>query len=311
MAGENASARRGARTMVARPRLSSALDNALDYAVTLVCAPAGYGKTAAVNSWLSRRRIEALRFDCSALAGENNWALSQAETLPCIFVFENAHALSDGADVQKRLRRFLTAMPDGCHALVISRNVPKLGLSRLKVDGDLLEISKADLAFTELETVELFGRAGMALSIDEARDIARKTQGWPAALRLVRAEAAARGTLDEATWDAAETALYDYVSEEVLDEMGADDAGFFRGVSHLGQFCASQVAFSLEMDGGRVLEGIDRLVAAGLVQPKGFTSIGEVRYCCHPLLSDVISRRSRVSGAFGRAAVLSRASSWA
>jgi LuxR family maltose regulon positive regulatory protein len=39
------------RTMVDRPRIRRALDGRDDVAVTLVVAPAGYGKTTAVRAW--------------------------------------------------------------------------------------------------------------------------------------------------------------------------------------------------------------------------------------------------------------------
>ena len=43
------------RGIVARPRLSRALDGGRDASLTLVVAPAGYGKTVAVEVWLAER----------------------------------------------------------------------------------------------------------------------------------------------------------------------------------------------------------------------------------------------------------------
>ena len=42
--------------LVPRPRIMRALDDAQDAALTLVAAPAGYGKTTAVRAWCARRQ---------------------------------------------------------------------------------------------------------------------------------------------------------------------------------------------------------------------------------------------------------------
>jgi LuxR family maltose regulon positive regulatory protein len=47
---------------VARPRLVSRLDEALIVSVTLISAPAGYGKTTLVLQWLDQRQIPAAWF---------------------------------------------------------------------------------------------------------------------------------------------------------------------------------------------------------------------------------------------------------
>ena len=44
------------RGMVRRPRLEHALGRSADAALTLVAAPAGYGKTTAVRAWCERSR---------------------------------------------------------------------------------------------------------------------------------------------------------------------------------------------------------------------------------------------------------------
>lgn len=42
---------------VTRPRLSTLIDGGLEHAVILVSAPAGYGKTTLISSWLNKKKI--------------------------------------------------------------------------------------------------------------------------------------------------------------------------------------------------------------------------------------------------------------
>ena len=49
-------------SLLARPRVDARLDEAFDAPLMLVCAPAGYGKTVAVASWVRSRGL-ALRPD--------------------------------------------------------------------------------------------------------------------------------------------------------------------------------------------------------------------------------------------------------
>src|SRR5690606_17603604 len=46
------------RSLIARPRLLSRLDEGLDKRVTLISAPAGFGKTTVAGEWLGRRRAQ-------------------------------------------------------------------------------------------------------------------------------------------------------------------------------------------------------------------------------------------------------------
>lgn len=298
-------------SLVARPRLTALLDGALDYPVTLVCAPLGYGKTVAVDDWLSRRKIEAVKLDCDCADDGNGLAsLCDSAEPSGVFVLENAQCLQSAPQLRKRVKRFLAHVPTSAHVIVVSRYVPEIGLSRLRLEGDLLEIGVGPLAFTELEARDLLLRAGFEAAEIDCGVIVEKTGGWSAALRLLCA-AGFDGVEDAISWDRMEAMLFSYLDEELLSEMPDDEASFFVGASHLGEFCVSQVAFCLEIDEANAIAGIDRLVKDGLVQPEGFLPNGEMRYQCHQLLSDVVSRHSRLRCARGRAETLARASVWA
>lgn len=173
------------------------LDGALDYSVTLICAPVGYGKTIAVGQWLSRRKIDAVLIDCTRLGdADMHGLLDGCGDGNRVFVFENAQAVVGNGALQDTLRQFLQRAPEGSHSVVVSRCVPRIGLSKFRLDGDLLEIDESALAFTELETRDLLLRSGLDLSDGELREALERTEGWPAALRLSCASAQGAAGID-------------------------------------------------------------------------------------------------------------------
>ena len=73
---------------VVRPRLISRLDDALKGRVTLISAPAGYGKTTLVLQWLDQRRIPAAWYAADNMDSDPDRFLSYVVTAVRIVVPE-------------------------------------------------------------------------------------------------------------------------------------------------------------------------------------------------------------------------------
>ena len=132
-------------------------------------------------------------------------------------MLDDLHELRSAAALQG-LEQLLGAAPVQLRTIVISRRDPKLGLHRLRLAGDLLELRAADLHFTADEAGELLAGAGVAVAASDVTRLHERTEGWAAGLRLAalslaRHDAPARFV---AEFSGSERTVADYLLDEVL-----------------------------------------------------------------------------------------------
>lgn len=195
----------GPRTAVARPRLSSALEERIrDYRLVLVSAPAGYGKTTLVAEWA---RLSNLRMAWLSLTGKEQeverflryllaaWERAQPsvretpfrmllessapEVEAVLAAFVNAgnqtpdelvfvlddYHVIEETDIHEALSFILDHLPEQVHFILTSRSEPSLPLARYRARGQLWEIGTEDLMFTREEASEFLERS-MGLELD-------------------------------------------------------------------------------------------------------------------------------------------------
>jgi LuxR family maltose regulon positive regulatory protein len=208
--------------VVERPRLFALL--ARESPVTLLCAPAGSGKTMLLASWLrstphpavawvgvERGEADATRFwslVLDALRGAGAVApgepLATLAPAPAGGEAEFAARVLDGlarlarpaylvlddlhelcADAALRdLECLLSRPPPALRVFIVSRRDPKLGLHRLRLAGDLTEIRGPELGFSAAEAGELLAATGLAVPPPAVDRLRQRTEGWAAGLRL-------------------------------------------------------------------------------------------------------------------------------
>jgi len=209
---------------VARPALLSRLDQGLEGRVTLVTAPAGYGKSTLVAQWLaaasappsawlsldaldsdlerfSRYLVAALRtIDPGCLATTES--LLSAQTLPPpehlaeamaaelegvgrVLLVLDDYAVIRGEAVHELIHSLVPRLTDTLHLVIVSRVDPPLPLSLWRTRLWLHELRGGDLRFSRDEVGALF-RAPDAVHLgDDAIALLHdKTEGWIAGLRL-------------------------------------------------------------------------------------------------------------------------------
>ena len=211
------------RGVVDRPRVRRALDAGRDAALTLVAAPAGYGKTTAVRSWCAD--LDASMAWVTLDAGDNDpvrlWryvatavdrvrpGLGRAalqrlgvagspveaavdELMNCVaalgselvVVLDDLHAVTS-EECLSSIDYALGHRPANAHVLVVARTDPALRLAPLRAAGALVEVRVAELAFTAAEARELLVVLGrLELGAQEIEALVERTEGWPAALVL-------------------------------------------------------------------------------------------------------------------------------
>jgi LuxR family transcriptional regulator, maltose regulon positive regulatory protein len=96
---------------------------------------------------------------------------------------DDAHLL-DSAEVLAQLELLVLRAPRELRFVLASRRDLKLGLHRLRLEGELTEIRAADLRFSLAEAAELFAATGVGLPEQALARLHGRTEGWAAGLRL-------------------------------------------------------------------------------------------------------------------------------
>ncbi|MFC0100955.1 LuxR C-terminal-related transcriptional regulator [Micromonospora marina] len=205
-----------------RPRLLDRLEQGASGPVTLVCAPAGWGKTTLLSTWAQGERDGPAPAWVTVAEGETTRRLwgylaaalrtaaagdpddgpppvpdgpprpEQLETLaaalaardrPALLVLDDLHRVTDPAALTGL--EFLLRHSDGRLRLVAgSRGEPPLALHRWRLAGELTVIGADDLAFTADEVADLLVAHGVAVPAPAVTRLAERTTGWPAGLRF-------------------------------------------------------------------------------------------------------------------------------
>jgi LuxR family maltose regulon positive regulatory protein len=230
------------RDVVERPRLQSVLDQALETPLTLVAAPAGFGKTTLMLSWAATLRdVNVAWFNGDALddgpafwtqvletvGGEHTPSSESAfESVaraledapePFVLVVDDFHHVRSKA-VLGPLAQLVTHPPSNTHLVLATRRDPELPLHRLRLAGQLTELRAKDLAFAPDEASAFFATAGLDLRPELVGALLTRTEGWAAALRFAAISLRAHRRAESFVLALARTeqAVADYLVAEVL-----------------------------------------------------------------------------------------------
>ena len=247
--------RSSADRFLARPALFERLSAAAPGTVTLVCAPAGSGKTVLLRSWaaeadeavawvtVERGERDAQRFWLSLIdaladaAGDEviervspaplfagavvvERLLAQLERLeePLGLVIDDLHELGS-EDALAWLELLLSRMPGQLRVLLATREEAALGLHRLRVAGELTELRGADLRFALDETRGLLRASGISVSDTALAALQERTEGWPAGVRLAAISLSSHPDPERfvAEFSGSERTVAGYLLAEVLE----------------------------------------------------------------------------------------------
>ncbi len=121
------------------------------------------------------------------------------------------------------MRFFIRHQPENLTLVVLSRNLPQLGIANLRVRDQLLEIGSQQLAFTHQEAKQFFDcRLSSPIEAAESSRICDDVSGWATALQLIALSArqnthSAHKSARPAGINASH--LSDYLVDEVLDNV--------------------------------------------------------------------------------------------
>ena len=243
--------------VVLRPRLLERLNEGLHRKLTLVSAPAGFGKTTLISEWVAGCQrpaawlsldegdndparfliylVAALRTVAAGIGEGVLGALQSPQQPPIestltallnetatisddfVLVFDDYHVI-DARAVDDALAFLIEHLPPRMHLIIATREDPHLPLSRLRARGQLAELRAADLRFAPSEAAEfLEGAMGLDLSPQDVAALETRTEGWIAGLQL--AAISMRGHEDAPGFIESFTGSHHFVLDYLVEEV--------------------------------------------------------------------------------------------
>ena len=197
-------------------------------------------------------------------------------------VIEDEEVLDAVADLVARHTRV--------SVMLLSRVQPMLALHRLRLAGELLEISTADLALDRDEIAGVGRSVGLFLSDDEVAAVLERTQGWPAGVRLAALHLSRQGPQrDMASFGGTERSIAEYLLAEVLARNSPEGREFLMRTSLCDPICAELAeAIAPSHQAQALLEGFER-------HNEFVTALGADRvwFRYHPLLRELLAHNFR------------------
>src|ERR1700694_130333 len=243
--------------VVSRPRLLERLNAGLHRKLTLIAAPAGFGKTTLVSEWvegidrptawlsLDEGENDPARFlaylvaalqTIAATLGEGvvgvlqssqppppeailTSLLNEITTLPdqFVLVLDDYHVI-DAKAVDLALTFLVEHLPPQMHLVIATREDPLLPLARLRARGGLTDLRAAALRFPPSEAAEFLNSVmGLNLSPGNIAALEDRTEGWIAGLQL--AALSMRGREDIPEFIRAFTGDHRYILDYLVEEV--------------------------------------------------------------------------------------------
>ncbi|MBW3649207.1 MAG: winged helix-turn-helix domain-containing protein, partial [Actinobacteria bacterium] len=233
-----------------RERLHDLLDTVWQHRLALVVAPAGSGKTTLLAqfaagaghpvAWYRAEPADASAAAAVAhlerglvagfgLAGGWTDVDDVIQALDCwegdrgLIAVDDLHAVW-GTEAEATLERLLEHLPPGIAMVAGTRRAPGFNLSRLRVSNQVIEMGPDELRFRSWEVERLFHDFyGEPLAPDEQAELARRTEGWAAALQLFHLATRGKGPAERRRvlnelgmrW----RLVREYLARNVLDEL--------------------------------------------------------------------------------------------
>lgn len=211
-------------TLVDRPQLLEKLNEGLKGKLTIVSAPAGFGKTSLVTAWRQQSEmplawyslfeedneptffadylIGALQTINEQLGKESEELLQNSPAPPLkivlnslineiceyenefVLAFDDYHVIREES-IHEALSFFIERLPPHAHALITTRSDPPFPLSRLRARGELKELRAEELRFGKSEAATFLNDVmKLELADNDITALEARTEGWITGLQL-------------------------------------------------------------------------------------------------------------------------------
>ena len=192
--------------------------------------------------------------------------------------------------------------------VLATRHDLRLGLHRLRLDGELTEIRAADLRFSLAEARALFGATGVELSADALARLHRRTEGWAAGLRLAALSLAGHPDPERfaAEFSGTDRTVAEFLLAEVLDRQNTQVRRLLLRTSVLDRVSGPLADVLTGSSGGeRILQDLE-LAGAFVVS----LDAGRSWFRYHRLFADLLQLELRRTEPNDRTALHRTAAAW-
>jgi len=244
---------------VSRPNLIEQLHAGLHHKLTLISAPAGFGKTTLLSAWIASiaRPVAWVSLDegdndparfwtyvvtalqtIKADIGQAALAMLRSPQLPAIepllvqlineiaaipeclvLVLDDYHTIQAPA-IHEALTFLLDHLPPQMHLVVASRADPPLPIALYRGRGEVTELRQADLRFTLDEAIAFLTQVtGLNLTIDEVAALTTRTEGWISGLQMAAISMRGRDAEHIPDFVAALTGSHEYIADYLSDQV--------------------------------------------------------------------------------------------
>jgi len=246
-------------TLVERPRLIEHLNQGCQAKLTLISAPAGYGKSSLVSEWthenpfpvtwltLDKLDNDVARFIKYFVAALKRFKSTFGDTIlpllespqipshqnllggivnelssldgPHILVLDDYHVITNRT-VHELIKFLIENLPSQIHLMILTRSDPPFSLSRLRARGQLVEIRATELKFTQTEAESFFNNImKIGLSNADVNAFEERTEGWITGLQLVALAMQGFNTKQIAEFVNAFTGSHFYIVDYLVEEV--------------------------------------------------------------------------------------------
>jgi LuxR family maltose regulon positive regulatory protein len=209
---------------ISRHRLVERLGSKLEGKLTLISAPAGFGKSTLLSecaktcdrpvAWVTLdkgdndpsrffsylitalQRIEGEVGESALIALQSpqqpqlealiTGLINEVAEIPklAILVLDDYHVITN-QDIQEAVFFLIEHLPTNLHVIIASRADPPWPLARLRARGDMVELRVNDLRFTTAEATNFLNDVmGLELSAEDILELESRTEGWIAGLQM-------------------------------------------------------------------------------------------------------------------------------
>lgn len=259
--------------LLERSRLTRRLMTDRDAAMTVVVAPAGYGKSTLLRQWREADErpfawisVDQRHDEATMLIGAIAAALDKLEPVdqrvfaplmaprpnlwsvvvprlgdalatrqqPFVLVLDDLHRVHDHLSLEP-LATLAERMPEGSQIAIASREDLPIPLGRLRTQRSIVELGVNDLGLTSSEAQAAIANLGIELPAETLGPALERTEGWPAGVYLLALVLAAA---DDPTAAAAEVSgdgriIADFLREEFIAGLPDDQRRFLTDTAVL------------------------------------------------------------------------------